>query len=81
MVATTWGDSVRQLIDVYEEITEAFGNLVFFRKLLQSREHLRPVLEDYFSDILHFHRCVLDVFSSPGLGPQLHSTCASFNLY
>ncbi|KAG5662594.1 hypothetical protein KAF25_005012 [Fusarium avenaceum] len=65
MVATTWGDSVRQLIDVYEETAEAFGNLVFFRKLLQSREHLRLVLEDYFSDILRFHRCVLDVFSPP----------------
>ncbi|WZH47704.1 Vegetative incompatibility HET-E-1 [Fusarium acuminatum] len=65
MVATTWGDSVRQLIDVYEETAEAFGNLVFFRKLLQSREHLRVVLEDYFSDILRFHRCVLDVFSPP----------------
>jgi hypothetical protein len=73
MVATTWGDSIRQLIDVYEEIAEAFGNLVFFRKLLQSREHLRLVLEDYFSDILRFHRCVLDVFSPPGLCPQFHS--------
>jgi hypothetical protein len=69
MVATTWGDSVRQLVDVYEEIAEAFGNLVFFRKLLQSRDHLRLVLEDYFSDILRFHRCVLDVFSPPGLFP------------
>ncbi|KAM0214016.1 hypothetical protein ACHAQD_009050 [Fusarium lateritium] len=67
MVATTWGDSVRQVIDVYEEITEALGNLAFFRKLIQSREHLRMVLEDYFSDILCFHRCVLDVFSPPGL--------------
>ncbi|KAM0267391.1 hypothetical protein ACHAPA_005933 [Fusarium lateritium] len=65
MVATTWGDSIRQVIDVYEEITEALGNLAFFRKLIQSREHLRLVLEDYFSDILRFHRCVLDVFSPP----------------
>ncbi|KAH6952935.1 hypothetical protein DER45DRAFT_574581 [Fusarium avenaceum] len=65
MVASTWGDSVRQLIDVYEEIAEAFGNLVFFRKLVQSTEHLRLVMEDYFSDILRFHRHVLDVFSPP----------------
>jgi hypothetical protein len=66
MVATTWTDAVRQLIDAYEEIAEALGNLAFFHNLIQSRDHLKLVLEDYFSDILRFHRCVLDVFSRPG---------------
>ncbi|KAG4273469.1 hypothetical protein FPRO04_09592 [Fusarium proliferatum] len=65
MVATTWTDAVRQLIDAYEEIAEALGNLAFFHTLIQSRDHLKLVLEDYFSDILRFHRCVLDVFSRP----------------
>ncbi|TXB99680.1 hypothetical protein FocTR4_00013722 [Fusarium oxysporum f. sp. cubense] len=65
MVATTWTDAVRQLIDAYEEIAEALGNLAFFHNLIQSRDHLKLVLEDYFSDILRFHRCVLDVFSRP----------------
>ncbi|EXM19798.1 hypothetical protein FOTG_12241 [Fusarium oxysporum f. sp. vasinfectum 25433] len=65
MVATTWTDAIRQLIDAYEEIAEALGNLAFFHNLIQSRDHLRLVLEDYFSDILRFHRCVLDVFSRP----------------
>ncbi|CVK98050.1 uncharacterized protein FMAN_12173 [Fusarium mangiferae] len=65
MVATTWTDAIRQLIDAYEEIAEALGNLAFFHNLMQSRDHLKLVLEDYFSDILRFHRCVLDVFSRP----------------
>ncbi|KAF9772453.1 hypothetical protein IL306_009838 [Fusarium sp. DS 682] len=65
MIATTWTDAVRQLIDAYEEIAEALGNLAFFQNLIQSTEHLKLVLEDYFSDILRFHRCVLDVFSRP----------------
>ncbi|KAF9767037.1 hypothetical protein IL306_000450 [Fusarium sp. DS 682] len=67
MAATTWKDCVRQLVDVYEEIADALDNLAFFHKLVQKREHehLRLILEDYFSDILRFHRCVLDVFSRP----------------
>ncbi|KAG5771589.1 hypothetical protein H9Q72_001895 [Fusarium xylarioides] len=65
MLATTWTDAVRQLIDTYEEIAEALGNLAFFHTLIQSRDHLKLILEDYFSDILRFHRCVLDVFSRP----------------
>ncbi|EWZ30168.1 hypothetical protein FOZG_16337 [Fusarium oxysporum Fo47] len=67
MVATTWTDAIRQLIDAYEEIAEALGNLAFFHNLIQSRDHLKLVLEDYFSDILRFHRCVLDVFFSSGV--------------
>ncbi|KAF5538046.1 heterokaryon incompatibility protein het-E-1 [Fusarium phyllophilum] len=65
MVATTWTDAIWQLIDAYEEIAEALGNLAFFHNLIQSRDHLKLVLDDYFSDILRFHQCVLDVFSRP----------------
>ncbi|SCV41841.1 uncharacterized protein FFB14_07565 [Fusarium fujikuroi] len=65
IVATTWTEAIRQLIDAYEEIAEALGNLAFFHNLVQSKDHLKLVLEDYFSDILRFHRCVLDVFSRP----------------
>ncbi|KAF5531725.1 heterokaryon incompatibility protein het-E-1 [Fusarium mexicanum] len=65
MVATTLRDASRQLTDAYEEMAEALGNLAFFHKLTHSRDLLKLVLEDYFSDILRFHRCVLDVFSRP----------------
>ncbi|KNB14862.1 hypothetical protein FOXG_13623 [Fusarium oxysporum f. sp. lycopersici 4287] len=65
MIATSWTDSVRKLIDAYEEIAEALDNLAFFHNLIRSRDHLKLVLEDYFSDILRFHRCVLGVFSRP----------------
>ncbi|KAF5583574.1 hypothetical protein FPCIR_8989 [Fusarium pseudocircinatum] len=69
MVATTLRDASMQLIDAYEEMAEAIGNLAFFHKLIQSRDLLKLVLEDYFSDILRFHRCILDVFSRPGWHP------------
>ncbi|KAJ3455735.1 hypothetical protein MRS44_017217 [Fusarium solani] len=67
MAATTFKDSIRQLLDVYEEIGEALSNLAFFHTLIRSKgaEHLRLALEDYFSDILRFHHCVLKVFSRP----------------
>ncbi|RKL03912.1 hypothetical protein BFJ71_g3882 [Fusarium oxysporum] len=65
MIATSWTDSVRKLIEAYEEIAEALDNLAFFHNLIRSRDHLKLVLEDYFSDILRFHRCVLGVFSRP----------------
>ncbi|KAJ4267106.1 hypothetical protein NW762_003204 [Fusarium torreyae] len=65
MAATTWTDSVRQLIDAYEEIGEALGNLAFFHNLIKTTQHLQEAIEDYFADILCFHRCVLDVFSRP----------------
>ncbi|KAL9562958.1 hypothetical protein ACKAV7_012909 [Fusarium commune] len=41
MIATTWTDAVRQLIDAYEEIAEALGNLAFFHNLIQSQDHLK----------------------------------------
>ncbi|WAO91963.1 NACHT domain-containing protein [Fusarium falciforme] len=67
IAATVWADSIKQLLDAYEEIGEALSNLVFFHTLIKSNgaEHLRRALEDYFSDILRFHRCVLVVFSRP----------------
>ncbi|EXL54500.1 hypothetical protein FOCG_05366 [Fusarium oxysporum f. sp. radicis-lycopersici 26381] len=65
MIATSWTHSIRKLIDAYEEIAEALDNLAFFHNLIRSRDHLKLVLEDYFSDILRFHRCVLGVFSRP----------------
>nr|RBR00802.1 hypothetical protein FVER53263_11046 [Fusarium verticillioides] len=73
MVATTWTEAIRQLIDAYEEIADALGNLAFFHNLIQSRDHLKLVLDDYFSDILRFHRCVLDVFSRPDDKLQSHA--------
>ncbi|KAF4340767.1 heterokaryon incompatibility protein het-E-1 [Fusarium beomiforme] len=58
MIATTWTDAVRQLIDAYEEIAEALGNLAFFHKLIKSnakrlfkwawgsfRREVKPILE------------------------------------
>ncbi|KAF4969856.1 hypothetical protein FSARC_3014 [Fusarium sarcochroum] len=78
MVATTWTDSVRQLLDAYEEIGEVLGNLAFFHELIKSSEYHREIVEYYFSDILHFHRCVLNVFSRPDLKTYFKLSWGSF---
>ncbi|KAI6776492.1 hypothetical protein HG530_000437 [Fusarium avenaceum] len=78
MAATTWTDSVRGLIDAYEEIAEVLGNLAFFHNIIQGKEHLRLIVEAYFSDILCFHRCVLDVFSRPNWKRLFKWTWGSF---
>jgi hypothetical protein len=41
MIAITRTDAVGQLIDAYEEIAEALGNLAFFHNLIQSRDRLK----------------------------------------
>ncbi|RMJ07063.1 hypothetical protein CDV36_013332 [Fusarium kuroshium] len=80
MAATTWANSIKQLIDAYEEIGEALSNLAFFHTLIESKggEHLRQAVEDYFSDILSFHRCVLDVFSRPNWQTFFKAAWGSF---
>lgn len=69
MAAARFQDAIGQLLDVYEEIGEALSNLAFFHTFIKSKgaEHLRQALEDYFSDILKFHQCVLKVFSWPSM--------------
>ncbi|KAF5250227.1 hypothetical protein FANTH_4552 [Fusarium anthophilum] len=41
IISITWTDAVRQLIDAYEEIAEALGNLAFFHNPVQSGGHLK----------------------------------------
>ncbi|KAM0496300.1 hypothetical protein ACHAP8_007561 [Fusarium lateritium] len=65
MMAMTWTNSVKDILDVYEEIADALGNLVFFHTLIRQNDQLKRILEDYFSDILRFHHSILDVFSKP----------------
>ncbi|GKU22967.1 unnamed protein product [Fusarium langsethiae] len=66
MVATTWKDSVKKIIDVYDGVAVALDNLAVFHNLIRSNEQLKCMLEDYFSDILRFHRFILAVFCKPG---------------
>lgn len=67
MAAMAWTDCVKKLLDVYEEIADALDNLAFFHGLIKSDERFSSMLEDYFSDIILFHRSVLGFFSRPGL--------------
>ncbi|KAL3600097.1 hypothetical protein FPOAC2_04328 [Fusarium poae] len=65
MLATTWTNSVKNIIDVYEEIATALDNLAVFHNLIRDNDQLKRMLEDYVSDILRFHRSILAVFSKP----------------
>ncbi|UPK92591.1 hypothetical protein LCI18_003526 [Fusarium solani-melongenae] len=80
MAATVWTDSIKQLLDTYEEIGEALSNLAFFHTLIKSNgaERLKRALEDYFSDVLRFHHCVLGVFSRPNWKTFFKAAWGSF---
>ncbi|RSL43938.1 hypothetical protein CEP54_014884 [Fusarium duplospermum] len=78
MVATTWANSIKQLLDVYEDIGEALSNLNFFHELIKSKEHIKQAMEDYFSHILRFHRCVLNVFSQDDWKAFFKTTLGGF---
>ncbi|KAK6713562.1 hypothetical protein SNK04_004527 [Fusarium graminearum] len=65
MIASSWTKSVKNILDIYNEIADALQNLVFFHNLIKRNENLKRILEDYFSDILRFHHCILNVFTKP----------------
>ncbi|UZP37042.1 hypothetical protein NXS19_004858 [Fusarium pseudograminearum] len=62
----SWTNLFEKLLDVYEEIADALDNLVFFHGLITGDGELKSKLEDYFSDILNFHRLVLNYFAKSG---------------
>lgn len=39
--------------------------LLAYRAMLEKHPPLRTVLEDYYSDVLHFHEAALKVFTRP----------------
>ncbi|CEI60344.1 unnamed protein product [Fusarium venenatum] len=65
MLATTWTNGIKNIIDVYEEIAIALDNLAVFHNLIRENDQLKRMLEDYFSNILRFHRSILAIFTKP----------------
>jgi len=61
------------LLDTYSEIGEILPGLTRFRNALVKNERLKVHLENYYCDVLDFHRNALDVFSRPGKDrPRFH---------
>ncbi|KAI0188850.1 WD40 repeat-like protein [Astrocystis sublimbata] len=65
-----------KLLDVYGRIGHALPGLSRYQAVFEKYSPLCTVLEDYYSDILSFHRAALSVFRRSHL---LHSTWKTFN--
>ncbi|KAK4225967.1 hypothetical protein QBC38DRAFT_510751 [Podospora fimiseda] len=63
LIASTWVDSLDCLLDKYTEIGEVLPGLTQYRTLLDKHPNLRVHLENYYCDVLEFHREALNVFS------------------
>ncbi|KAH6958961.1 hypothetical protein DER45DRAFT_613462 [Fusarium avenaceum] len=64
-VTSTYIDSFDKLLNAYSEIGNALPGLQQYRASFESYQPLSSVLEDYYSDILNFHRVALSVFARP----------------
>lgn len=65
-VATTRVETLDQLLGAYVEIGEVIHGLRQYDRLFRNYPDAKEVLEKYFYDVLHFHQCVLEVFTKPG---------------
>ncbi|SPJ80179.1 uncharacterized protein FTOL_08571 [Fusarium torulosum] len=64
-VTSTYIDSFDKLLNAYSEIGNALPGLQQYSASFESYQPLSSVLEDYYSDILNFHRVALSVFARP----------------
>ncbi|KAH7117462.1 hypothetical protein EDB81DRAFT_244147 [Dactylonectria macrodidyma] len=78
LAASTWVETLDGLLGTYAEIGEILPGLTEFRTLLEQHPRLKVCLENYYCDILDFHRNALDVFSRPAWKTVFHSSWKTF---
>ncbi|KAK5631888.1 hypothetical protein RRF57_007602 [Xylaria bambusicola] len=76
--ASTWVETLDLLLDSYVEIGEILPGLAQFRDFLGRHPYLKVHLENYYCDVLDFHRNALDVFSRPAWKTVFHSSWRTF---
>ncbi|RYP66506.1 hypothetical protein DL770_008790 [Monosporascus sp. CRB-9-2] len=76
--ASTWVETLELLLDTYIEIGEILPGLTQFRNFLGQHPALKVHLENYYCDVLDFHRNALDVFSRPAWKTVFHSSWKTF---
>ncbi|KAK4205537.1 hypothetical protein QBC40DRAFT_36628 [Triangularia verruculosa] len=81
LIAATWVDTLDCLLDTYSEIGEILPGLAQYRKLLPGHPHIRVHLENYYCDVLEFHRKALDVFARPSWKVVFHSSWKTFKTH
>ncbi|KAH8684930.1 hypothetical protein BGZ61DRAFT_548682 [Ilyonectria robusta] len=78
VAASTWVETLDLLLDTYAEIGEILPGLTQFRNMLGQHPYLKVHLENYYCDVLSFHRNALDVFSRPAWKTVFHSAWKTF---
>lgn len=62
-IAKNYVESLDKLLDAYQQVGDAIPGLLAYKSVLEKHPPLATVLEDYYSDILHFHEKALKVFT------------------
>ncbi|KAL1840879.1 hypothetical protein VTJ49DRAFT_7671 [Mycothermus thermophilus] len=78
-IARTHVDSLNKLIDMYSWIGDAIPGLLQYKSTFERHEALRTILDDYYYDVLVFHRKALDVFARPKWKELLRSVWKTFD--
>ncbi|RYP14230.1 hypothetical protein DL765_006510 [Monosporascus sp. GIB2] len=77
-ISRTYLDSFDKLLDAYAQVGEVMRGLADYQTTFEKYPTLAYVLEDYYFDILEFHKAALPVFRRP---KHLESEKASATLY
>ncbi|KAI1808973.1 WD40 repeat-like protein [Daldinia bambusicola] len=77
--ANTHINSFDKLLDAYAQVGDAIPGLQRYEATFKKHPPLATVLEDYYSDILEFHRIALGVFKRPRWKDMYHSVWKTFD--
>ncbi|KAI1196743.1 hypothetical protein F5X97DRAFT_202231 [Nemania serpens] len=78
LAASTWVETLDLLLDTYVGIGEILPGLTQFRDFLGQHPYLKVHLQNYYCDVLDFHRNALDVFSRPAWKTVFYSSWKTF---
>ncbi|KAI1467938.1 WD40 repeat-like protein [Daldinia caldariorum] len=79
ITASTHINSFDKLLDAYVQVGNAIPGLQRYEATFAEHPPLATVLEDYYSDILEFHRISLAIFKRPRWKDMYHSVWKTFD--
>ncbi|KAK6950757.1 hypothetical protein Daesc_007282 [Daldinia eschscholtzii] len=79
LTASTHINSFDKLLDAYDQIGSTIPGLQRYEATFTEHPTLATVLEDYYSDILEFHRIALAIFKRPRWKDMYHSLWKTFD--
>ncbi|KAK3300618.1 uncharacterized protein B0H64DRAFT_315062, partial [Chaetomium fimeti] len=78
LAAGTWVETLDCLLDTYAEIGEFLPGLSQYESFLRNHPAIGVHLQNYYCDVLDFHRKALQVFSRPSWKTAFHSSWKTF---